>query len=408
MNTIRRGLQIIYTSPWHTLPRWIQGGIHMLRNKLPGKGTTIFTVMSKMAQDHGAINLAQGFPDFEGPRALRERVGWHIAHGHNQYAPLAGVPRLRELIAAKVRDLYAHEADPDTEVTVTPGATEALYCATTAVVHPGDEVIVFDPAYDTYEPGVTLNGGITRHIALKAPDFSIDWQQVRDTLNPRTRLIILNTPHNPTGAAWSEADIQQLREAVAGRDLYILSDEVYEHICFDGRQHLSLLRYPDLAARAFVVSSFGKTYHATGWRIGYCIAPRALMDEFLRIHQFINFSTAAPMQYAIADFLGECPQHHLELGAFYQAKRDLFLDLMASSRFGLRPSAGTYFQLADYAAISDEPDTEFAARLTREHKVAAIPVSVFYDQPPDQRVVRFCFAKHDDTLREAVQRLLDL
>jgi methionine aminotransferase len=380
----------------------------MLRNKLPGKGTTIFTVMSQMAQDCGAINLAQGFPDFDGPAALRERVAYHVAHGHNQYAPLAGVPRLRELLAAKVDDLYAFDADPDSEVVVTPGATEALYCATTAVVNPGDEAIVFDPAYDTYEPGVTLNGGITRHIALSAPDFAIDWQQVRDTINGRTRLIIMNTPHNPSGATWSEQDIKHLREAIDGRDIYLLSDEVYEHICFDGRQHQSLLRYPDLASRAFVVSSFGKTYHVTGWRIGYCIAPKALMAEFLRIQQFINFSTNTPMQYAIADFLADCPQHHLELGGFYQKKRDLFLGQMAKTRFSMNPAAGTYFQLADYSAISTEPDTEFAARLTREHKVAAIPVSVFYQRPPAQRLVRFCFAKHDETLVEAVGRLEDL
>ncbi|MFC1701577.1 methionine aminotransferase [Pseudomonadota bacterium] len=282
----------------------------MLRNKLPGKGTTIFTVMSKMAHDHDAINLAQGFPDFEGPLALRERVAYHIAHRHNQYAPLAGVPQLREQIAAKVLDLYACEIDPDNEVVVTPGATEALFCAITAVVHPGDEVIVFDPAYDTYEPGVTLNGGITKHISLGYPDFAIDWQQVRDTITDRTRMIILNSPHNPTGTIWSDEDIQQLRQAIAGRDIYLLSDEVYEHICFDGKQHLSLLRYPDLAARSFVVSSFGKTYHTTGWRIGYCIAPPSLMEEFLRIHQFINFSTSTPMQYAIADFLSDNPQHH--------------------------------------------------------------------------------------------------
>jgi len=380
----------------------------MLRNKLPGKGTTIFTVMTRMAQEHGAINLAQGFPDFDGPAALRERVAWHVAHGHNQYAPLTGVPRLLELIAETVRDLYGHDADPDGEIVVTPGATEALYCATTAVVNPGDEVIVFDPAYDTYEPGVTLNGGITRHIALQAPDFAIDWREVRDAINDRTRLIIMNTPHNPTGATWSERDIGHLREAIEGRDIVLLSDEVYEHICFDGRQHQGLLRYPDLAARAFVVSSFGKTYHATGWRIGYCVAPRALMAEFLRIHQFINFSATAPMQYAIADFLAECPQHHRELARFYQQKRDLFLDRMAKTRFGMKPAAGTFFQLADYSAISTEPDTEFAARLTREHKVAAIPVSVFYRQPPDQRLVRFCFAKHDETLVEAVDRLVDM
>jgi methionine aminotransferase len=364
--------------------------------------------MSKMAQDHGAINLAQGFPDFEGPSALRERVAYHIAHGHNQYAPLAGVPHLREQIAAKVLDLYACDADPDRQVVVTPGATEAIYCAISAVVHPGDEVIVFDPSYDTYEPGITLNGGITRHIPLHYPEFTIDWQKVRDTINDRTRLIILNTPNNPSCTLWDETDIQNLREVINDRNIHLISDEVYEHIYFDGNQHLSLLRYPDLAARAFVVSSFGKTYHTTGWRIGYCITPSALIDDFLRIHQFINFSTSTPMQYAIADFLEACPQHHKELAHFYQQKRDLFLRKMAASRFRLKPSAGTYFQLADYSAISDKADTEFAAWLTREHKVAAIPVSVFYKDAPDQKVVRFCFAKHDDTLHEAVKRLVDL
>jgi len=377
----------------------------MLRNKLPGKGTTIFTVMSKMAQDHGAINLAQGFPDFDGPKALRDRVTWHIAHGHNQYAPLAGVPELKEQIALKVHELYGCNIDPETQVTVTPGATEALYCAITAVVHPGDEVIVFDPAYDTYEPGISLNGGVTKHISLDYPDFSIDWSRVRDMVTERTRMIILNTPHNPTGTTWTSDDIQQLRSLVAEHDIYLLSDEVYEHICFDGRQHESLLRYTDLAAKSFVVSSFGKTYHTTGWRVGYCIAPAAMMEEFLRIHQFINFSTQAPMQYAIADFLRECPQHHHELGRFYQQKRDLFLELMAASRFKLIPSSGTYFQLADYSALSDETDTEFTARLTCEHKVAAIPVSVFYQQPPKQHVIRFCFAKHDATLVEAAKKL---
>ncbi len=380
----------------------------MLKNKLPGKGTTIFTVMSLMAQKHDAINLSQGFPDFEGPQELRERVAWHMNHGHNQYAPLPGVPELREQIAAKVLSLYGCEADPNSEITVTPGATEAIFCAVTAVVHPGDEVIVFDPAYDTYEPSVTLNGGITRHITLKYPDFAIDWQQVRDTINERTRLIILNTPHNPTGAVWSEDDIQQLRGVIEGRDIHIISDEVYEHISFDGKPHLSLLRYPDLAAKTFAISSFGKTYHATGWRVGYCIAPKAMMEEFLRIHQFINFSTNAPMSYAIADFLRDCPQHHLELASFYQRKRDLFNELMEPSRFKLTPSSGTYFQLADYSAISDQPDTEFAARLTQQYKVAAIPVSVFYKHPPEQKIVRFCFAKHDDTLREAVTKLINV
>lgn len=380
----------------------------MLNNKLPGKGTTIFTVMSQLAQQHQAINLSQGFPDFDGPPQLRERVSWHMAHGHNQYAPLAGVMELREQVANKVLDLYARQTDPLFEVTITPGATEAIYCAITAVVHPGDEVIVFDPAYDTYEPGVILNGGITRHIALQHPDFAIDWQQLRETINDRTRLIILNTPHNPSGSLWSENDIEQLREVISGRDIYLLSDEVYEHIVFDGQQHLSLLRYPDLAERAFVCSSFGKTYHVTGWRVGYCIAPRKMMEEFLRIHQFINFSTNTPMQYAIADFMRDCPQHHHQLAAFYQRKRDLFCDLMVPSAFKLKPSGGTFFQLADYSAISDERDTEFARRLTIDYGVASIPISVFYKQPPGQHLLRFCFAKDDGTLQRAAKCLNDI
>ena len=377
----------------------------MLINKLPGTGTTIFTIMSKLAQQHQAINLSQGFPDFDGPAALRERVSWHMAHGHNQYAPLAGVPELREQIARKVLEIYDCKIDPDREITVTPGATEAIYCAITAVVHPGDEVIVFDPCYDTYEPGVTLNGGVTRHIALKQPDFAIDWQQVRDTINNKTRLIIINTPHNPSGSLWQESDIEHLREAIAGKNIHLISDEVYEHISFDGQPHLSLLRYPDLAARTFVCSSFGKTYHATGWRVGYCIAPHVLMDEFLRIHQFINFSTNTPMQYGLADFMRHHPEHHQQLANFYQQKRDLFCNLMAGSDFRIKPSAGTFFQLADYSAMSDEADTEFAKRLTSEFKVAAIPVSVFYQDPPDQRLIRFCFAKDDTTLKQAAERL---
>ena len=304
-----------------------------------------------------------------------------------------------------MRDIYAHEVDPDNGVTVTPGATEALFCAITAVVHPGDEVIVFDPAYDTYEPAVTLNGGVTRHLGLAYPDYTIDWQQVRDTINDRTRLIILNSPHNPTGTLLSQADIDELHELVTAHDILLLSDEVYEHIVFDAGVHRSLLRYPALAERSFVVSSFGKTYHTTGWRLGYCIAPPELMEEFLRIHQFIHFSTHAPMQYAIADFLRDCPQHHLELGGFYQRKRDLFLALMSDSAFRLLPAQGTYFQLADYSGISNEPDTVFATRLTEQYKVAAIPVSVFYQQPGPARVVRFCFAKHDETLCEAAKQL---
>lgn len=377
-------------------------------SKLPQAGTTIFTVMSRLAEDHGAINLSQGFPDFDGPEALRERVGWHIAQGRNQYAPLAGVPALRRAIADKVHDLYGRATDPDREVVVTPGATEALYSAITATVGDGDEVILFDPAYDTYAPSVVLNGGTPRHIALRHPDYRIDWAEVQAAVNPSTRMIVLNTPHNPSGTAWTEADIDALRQVVEGTGIVLLSDEVYEHIVFDGRPHVSLLRYPDLSARAFAVFSFGKTYHATGWRVGYCVAPPQLMTEFLKIHQYINFSTNTPMQFALADYLSSSPEFHRQLGGFYQHKRDLFCSLLEPSRFALQPASGTYFQLADYSAISDEPDTAFARRLTTEVGVAAIPVSVFYRDPPDQRVVRFCFAKGEDTLRTAAERLAAL
>ncbi len=377
-------------------------------SKFPGMGTTIFTVMSKMAQDCGAINLSQGFPDFDGPEHLRERVAWHMAHGHNQYAPLAGIPELQEQIAAKVFDLYGCVADPGLQIAVTPGATEAIYCAVTACIQPGDEVIIFDPAYDTYAPCVRLNGGVTRHIPLEYPDFRIDWQRVKDEINDRTRMIMLNSPHNPTGSVWCEDDIDSLRRVIAGRNILLLSDEVYEHITFDGRQHHSLLLYPDLAERAFCISSFGKTYHVTGWRMGYCVAPENLMREFLLIHQFINFSANAPLQYALADYLKKYPQYASELGIFYEKKRNLFGELLKNSKFKLIPSSGTFFQLADYSAISSDTDTEFSTRLTKDHKVAVIPISVFYQEPPDQRVIRFCFAKHDETLREAAERLLDL
>ena len=377
-------------------------------SKFPGVGTTIFTVMSKMASDYGAINLSQGFPDFDGAPELMERLSWHISHGHNQYAPLAGVPELKQQIARKVHDLYGAEVAPDGEVAVTPGATEALYCAITACVRPGDEVIVFDPAYDTYAPCVSLNGGISRHIPMSYPDFAIDWQRVGETINDRTRLIILNSPHNPSGTVWSDEDIRELRRVIEGKDILLVSDEVYEHITFDGRDHLSLLRYPDLAERAFCISSFGKTLHVTGWRIGYCVAPAELMREFLKIHQFINFSTNTPMQYALADYLGEYFSKCLELSDFYLTKRNLFNKLLRKTRFNFIPSQGTYFQLADFSALSDEPDTRFAEQLTKEHKVAVIPVSVFYKEPPDQRIVRFCFAKHDETLERAAQRLASI
>jgi methionine aminotransferase len=375
-------------------------------DKLPGSGTTIFTVMSKMAQDCGAINLSQGFPDFDGPPELRAAVTRHMGLGHNQYAPLAGVPELQWQIATKIGALYGCRVDPERQVVVTPGATEAIFCALTAIVHPGDEVIVFDPAYDTYEPGIRLNGGVAKRIPLQAPRFRIDWQRVRDSISPRTRAIVLNSPHNPTGAVLEADDIEALREIAHQHDMYLVSDEVYEHIVFDGREHLSLLRYPDLAERAFCIFSFGKTYHVTGWRIGYCVAPPSLAAAFLRIHQFINFSTNTPLQYALADFLRDQPRHHLELAAFYQRKRDLFVDLLADTPFRFLPGSGTYFQLADYSALSDAPDQEFSEWLTRKHGVAVIPISVFYESPPQQRIIRFCFAKNDQTLRDAAARLL--
>ena len=379
-----------------------------LESKLPNVGTTIFTVMSKLAADEGAINLSQGYPDFDGPRRLLERVSHYLASGYNQYPPMAGIEPLREGIASKVASLYGARVSPETEVTVTSGATEALFCAINAVIRPGDEAIVFDPCYDSYEPAVTLAGGTCRHIPMPAPDFRVDWDRVRDAVGARTRLIVVNTPHNPTGAVWDERDIDGLRGAMRGHDVYVVADEVYEHIVFDGRRHVSMTRYPDLYARSFAVSSFGKTYHTTGWKVGYCVAPPPLTEQFRRIHQFVTFTTATPLQYGIADFLAECPEHHVELGAFYQAKRDLFCDLLQGSRFRLAPSAGTFFQLVDYSAVSAEGDAALARRWTVEEKVASIPVSVFYQQPPELTYLRFCFAKDDATLAQAAEILCRL
>ncbi|MGD8417669.1 MAG: methionine aminotransferase [Pseudomonadales bacterium] len=379
-----------------------------LTSKLPEVGTTIFTVMSELARSEGALNLSQGFPDFDGPAALLERVSFYLHGGHNQYAPMMGVPSLRAAIAAKVHALYGHPVDPDREVTVTSGATEALFCAIAAVVNPGDEVIVFDPAYDSYEPVVRLQGGRTVHVPMTAPDYAVDWDRVRDAVSPRTRLIITNSPHNPTGAVWSVRDVEALTEVVAGRPIHVVADEVYEHIIFDGREHVSLTRYPALYARSFVISSFGKTYHTTGWKIGYCVAPPALTEEFRRIHQYVTFTSNTPVQLALADFLSEHPEHHLSLGAFYQGKRDLFCRLLAGSSFDLIPSAGTYFQLLDYSRLSSERDMDLAMRLTREAKLASIPVSPFYAEDPGHKVLRFCFAKDDATLVQAAEILSNL
>jgi methionine aminotransferase len=379
-----------------------------LTSKLPNVGTTIFTVMSRLAAEQGAINLSQGFPDFDGPRALLDRVSHHLNGGRNQYAPMAGVVELREQIAVKVATLYGCRADPESEVTVTAGATEAIYCAVTAVVRPGDEVIVLDPVYDSYEPAVTLAGGITRHIPMRGPEFRPDWDRIRDVLTPRTRLLMLNSPHNPTGSVWNAADIEALRELVQAHDLLLVADEVYEHIVFDGRRHESLLRYPDLASRSFVISSFGKTYHVTGWKIGYCVAPPELTAELRRIHQFVTFVANTPVQLGLADFMAAASDYAGSLNAFYQQKRDLFVSQLSGSRFVVRPSAGTYFQLLDYSALSAERDVDLARRLTAEHKIASIPVSVFFETPRECRMLRFCFAKNDSTLTRAAEILCRL
>ena len=377
-------------------------------SKLPGVGTTIFTVMSRLAEDCGAINLSQGFPDFQPPGELLELVSHHLRAGRNQYPPMIGVASLRREIAGKLANLYGVQSDPDTEITVTSGATEALFCAIHAIVRAGDEVIVFDPAYDSYDPAIRLAGGIPVHIPLLAPGFEPDWERFRSSLNQRTRLVIVNTPHNPTGAVLTEEDLGRLADLIAPYRTYVLSDEVYEHIVFDGRRHASVLASDALAPRSFAVFSFGKTYHATGWKVGYCAAPEALTAEFRRVHQFNTFTTTTPLQYALADYMAQCPGHYLGLPDFYQQKRDLFLQLMEPSRLRLTPSAGTYFQLADYSDISDLPDAEMARWLTKEHGVAVIPVSAFYEVPPKTRFIRFCFAKESATLTEAAERLSNL
>ena len=377
-------------------------------SKLPDVGTTIFTVMSKLAEDCGAINLSQGFPDFQPPGELLDLVGHHLAAGRNQYPPMIGVASLREEIARKLSRLYGIRPDPDTEITISSGGTEALFCAIHAVVRAGDEVIVFDPAYDSYAPAIRLAGGIPVHISLLAPGFEPDWERVERSLNRQTRLVIINTPHNPTGTVLTKEDLARLADLLAPHETYVLSDEVYEHIVFDARPHASVLANAELAPRSYAVFSFGKTYHATGWKVGYCVAPPALTTEFRRVHQFNTFTTTTPLQHALADYLARRPEHYLELANFYQEKRDLFLRLMEGSRFRLSPSAGTYFQLAEYGAISDEPDVDFARRLTKDRGVAVIPVSVFYDVPPEMRYIRFCFAKESSTLTEAAERLSSL
>lgn len=377
-------------------------------SKLPHIGTTIFTVMSQLATDFKAVNLSQGFPDFDGPKILLEGVGQYIAQGLNQYAPMAGIPALREQIALKVQRLYGNPVSPN-EVTITSGATEALFNAISAVVRQGDEVIIFDPAYDSYEPAITLNGGKAVRLNLLPPRFKMDWQQLKDAINPKTRLIIINTPHNPTGTVLDQNDLNQLAELVRNTDILIVSDEVYEHIIFDGLEHASIHRHPELYERSFVISSFGKTYHTTGWKIGYCVAPLALTQEFRKIHQYVTFTTSTPMQYALVDVMRDDPQHIEQLPQFYQTKRDEFTSLMQKTRFTLLHSSGTYFQLADYTELSHLDDLAFCRWLTTDIGVAAIPVSVFYENPPaDMKLIRFCFAKNSETLRHGTVRLRSL
>lgn len=373
---------------------------NLINSKLPNVGTTIFTVMSKLASDNNAINLSQGFPDFSCNEELINLVNKYMRAGNNQYAPMPGLPQLREVLSQKTESLYQAKYDPETEITITAGATQAIYTAITAVIREGDEVIVFEPAYDCYQPAIDLNGGKTVYLQLKAPDYSIDWDEVKKVMNHRTRMIIINSPHNPTGAVMSAADMIMLEKLTKDTDIIIISDEVYEHIIFDGQAHQSVARYPHLAERSFIISSFGKTYHTTGWKIGYCVAPKNLMAEFRKVHQFLVFSTNTPIQFALAEFLKQKEQY-LELGSFYQKKRDHFISLIKNSRFTYTPAAGTYFQLLNYKGLTNEKDTDYAIRLTKEFKIAAIPISVFYHEAVDNKVLRFCFAKKEETLEKA-------
>ena len=379
------------------------------QTKLPKVGTTIFTVMSQLAAEHGAVNLGQGFPDFAVPQRLVDELDRAMRAGHNQYAPMTGVAPLRQAIAEKVLRCYGREVDPDTEITVTSGATEALFNAIHAVVRPGEEVIVLDPAYDSYEPAIDLAGARAVHVPLDPQTFAVDWGRVRTAVTPKTRLLIVNSPHNPSGAMFGQADIRALAALLEGTGIYLISDEVYEHIVFDGRRHESILRYPELAARAFVVSSFGKTYHCTGWKIGYAIAPPALSAEFRKVHQYNVFCTFAPAQHAFAAMIRQEPEHYEQLGAFYQEKRDRFREQLLGTKFKPLPVPGGYFQLVDYSAVSDLPDAEFVKWLTVEHGVTAIPLSPFYETPPaGQRLARLCFAKNEATLDAAITRLKTL
>jgi len=369
-------------------------------SKLPKIGTNIFTKMSALANKHNAINLAQGFPEFDSGQELFSLVSKYMQAGHNQYAPMAGVMQLREAIAEKVSLTYNNNYNPETEITVTAGATEAIYSAITAVVKEDDEVILFTPAYDCYEPAIELAKGKSICIPLKDNTYQIDWDAVKKVLNRRTRMIIINTPHNPTGAIITEADIKQLKKLTKNTDILILSDEVYEHIVFDGAKHWSLAAEPELAERSFIMSSFGKTFHNTGWKIGYCLAPANLMEEFRKVHQFVVFAVNTPIQLALAEYIKDANKYN-SLSGFYQQKRDYFQNAIKNSKWEILPCKGTYFQLLGFKNITSSSDIEFAEELTINHKLASIPVSVFYNKPTDNKVLRFCFAKSEETLDKA-------
>lgn len=375
-----------------------------LNSKLPNTGTTIFTVMSALAKEHNAINLSQGFPDFNPHPVLVEEVEKAMKSNFNQYAPMAGYLPLRERIAEKAESLYGTKIDADTEVTITAGGTQAIFTAILSVIREDDEVILFAPAYDSYAPAVELTGGKAIFYDLESPDYKVDWQKVKRLINQRTKMIIINTPHNPSGTTLKPADMAELEKLTKGSDIIIISDEVYEHIIFDGVKHESVLRYPKLAERSFVIGSFGKTYHTTGWKVGYCIAPKNLMNEFRKVHQFNVFSVSSVAQVAFAEILKR-KELYLELNSFYQQKRDYFRRAIQSSRFNLLKCEGTYFQLVSYSKISDERDLEFVKRMTREKGVAAIPVSVFYRHNNDSSIIRFCFAKEEETLKRAAEKI---
>lgn len=374
-----------------------------LPNKMPSTGTTIFSKMSALAAEHKAVNLSQGFPDFQVDPRLVDMATKAMQIGHNQYAPMPGVRVLREAIHNKVKNFYNAEYDVDTEITITAGGTQALTSTILSTIREGDEVILFTPCYDSYVPIIELAGGSPVYVQLKTPDYLPDWEEFKQVMNHRTRMVIINSPHNPTGTVWNKEDFDQLASILNGTNIMVLSDEVYEHITFDGKQHHSVLGHPDLQDRSFAVFSFGKTFHATGWKLGYVIAPENLMFEFRKVHQYEVFSVNAPMQYALAEYMQD--PNVFYISSLYQQKRDYFQQLMANTRFKALPSSGTYFQLYDYSEISDESDVDFAIRLTKEFGVASIPISVFYSVPKQDKVLRFCFAKSEETLVEGARRL---